>query len=462
MRSVGITCVKNEIDIIEPFVRHTLAIVDRLTVLDNGSTDGTCDVLRALEKEGLPLRIVEDPSLGKYQSGRLTRLMRDAVTGRDDADWVVPLDADEFLVISEGSSLVPHEGAGERPVALPWRGYVPDDNDDRLEPNPVLRIRHRRVADGWEPAKLLVPRRLAALPTAVLLQGSHDLLVGGRPCEPRSHGGACLAHFPIRSPGQYAAKTAINSLQYQVMSDRDWACGSHYGDPFALLKRDLHAFAASVAEAARRYSLPPGAAIEPETLLDPIPYRGGPLRYTPRADDLSRAWQSLLLYAEQLARQHAVLTASLTEDERLWWQQQASFVASLHSQLADQQRELVSCRAMSWQRQREMQRRLSRAEQELRRSWTWRIGRLLVGPVAWVNRFPRRCAQALVRALCSTPRLQGKGAELVPGRADRPPGCDHRPGLFGPFSFRSAGSAPPEATTSRSTSSGARPRSSRS
>ena len=77
MRLVAITCVKNEIDIVEAFVRHTLALVDHLVVLDNGSQDGTGDVLQALAKEGLPLEIVEDGSPGQYQPQRMTRLMHE-------------------------------------------------------------------------------------------------------------------------------------------------------------------------------------------------------------------------------------------------------------------------------------------------------------------------------------------------------------------------------------------------
>ena len=165
MRAVAVTCVKNEVDIVEAFVRHTLAYVDHIVVLDNGSKDGTCDVLRAMEKEGLSLDVVEDPSPGKYQAQRMTRLMHEWAIGRYDADWVLALDGDEFLAIPQGSPLVPDGFNGDRPVSIPWRTYVPDDEDDAFQPNPVLRIRRRCAADQWELAKVMVPRSLAALPT---------------------------------------------------------------------------------------------------------------------------------------------------------------------------------------------------------------------------------------------------------------------------------------------------------
>jgi len=413
MRSVAITCVKNEIDIIEAFVRHTLALADHLVVLDNGSQDGTCDVLRAMEKEGLPLDIVEDPSVGKYQSQRMTRLMHECATGPCRADWVLPLDGDEFLAIPQGSSLIPDESDGDWPISIPWRTYVPGDDDDFSELNPVLRIRRRRVADQWELAKVMVPQSLAASPNANLAQGNHAILVDGERCEPCPHGSGHLAHFPIRSPGQYAAKIAVNSLQYQAMAHRSWQESHHYKEPFELLKRDLLAFTAGLSKTALHYSMPREARIEPRTVFDPLFYRGGPLWYTPRVDDMSLAWRAILPHAEDLARQYAVLVTGLIEDQRLVLQQQAATVAGLYDQLEQQRRSLAqligNMAAQPEGRQMElvafvanMSAQLEEAKKQLARSqqsWTWRIGRLCVGPVAWANRSRQRCFQSLAQ-LC--------------------------------------------------------------
>jgi hypothetical protein len=266
----------------------------------------------------------------------------------------------------------------------------------------------------------MVPRALASLPRANFLQGSHELFVDGQLREPRAHGNGYLAHFPLRSPGQHAAKVAVHLLQYHVMARRNWRWAYHYQDPFALLKRDGRAFAASFLQAARRYGLPAGTTIEPGTVLDPIAYRGGPLRYTPRVDDGTRAWHALLHYADDLARQYAVLAASLTEDQQLSVQQQATVVAELYAQLEEQRKERAA-RAASltvqleqWQKERiamaadaNAQREMLAQErayflgrlEELRRSRTWRIGRLFVGPVAWARQSRKRCSQALVRVL---------------------------------------------------------------
>jgi len=306
MRIVGITAVKNESDIIESFVRHTLAYTCRLVVLDNGSTDGTLDILRALVDEGLPLDILEDPTPGQFQSRRMTRLMRDHALGRLHADWILPLDADE-LVATDEASLVHDSADPARPIAIPWREYVPDPSDDPAQVNPVVRMGNRLVT-GCGAQIVLVPRRLAALPDAELPQGHHQLNVAGRPVE-SGRGSAYLGHFPIRSPGQFLAKMAITRLQYQTMGNRhpDW--GFHYREPFELLKRDPEAFLASFHTAALSYMRLPGAEKDTRTVAAPFPYRGGPLRYTAARGDVNFGWRAILDYAESLAVQFAVLSA---------------------------------------------------------------------------------------------------------------------------------------------------------
>ena len=49
MKLVAIARVKNELDIIEAFVRHHVQHFDKLIVLDDGSSDGTYEVLHQLQ-----------------------------------------------------------------------------------------------------------------------------------------------------------------------------------------------------------------------------------------------------------------------------------------------------------------------------------------------------------------------------------------------------------------------------
>jgi hypothetical protein len=65
--------------------------------------------LGSLKNEGLPLDILQDPTPGKYLSRRMTRLMREQAIGRYSADWVLPLDADEFVALADDRPLIPDD-----------------------------------------------------------------------------------------------------------------------------------------------------------------------------------------------------------------------------------------------------------------------------------------------------------------------------------------------------------------
>jgi hypothetical protein len=171
MNLAAITSVKNEIDVIEAFTRHTLAFVNRLVILDNGSRDGTLEVLRCLEKEFDSLEVVEDTSLGKYQARRMTRLLREYALGRYRADWVLPLDADEFLIVPPGAALVPVWVGLDKPVPLRWRTYVPDDSEDAL-----LRQQQEQLRRSWT---WRVGRLLVA-PVARIVRGASRCGQAGR------------------------------------------------------------------------------------------------------------------------------------------------------------------------------------------------------------------------------------------------------------------------------------------
>ena len=88
--------VRDEADLIESFVRYHCEMVDHMLVVDHLSSDATPQILDALVAEGLPLTRVRENRADMAQAEVTSHWMRR--TARDqDADWVLPLDADEFL-----------------------------------------------------------------------------------------------------------------------------------------------------------------------------------------------------------------------------------------------------------------------------------------------------------------------------------------------------------------------------
>lgn len=94
--------VRDEADTIDLFIRHHSGLgIDALIVTDNGSRDGTREILEQHRQDGLIAEIIDEPSGVFNQPGFVDRMIRRA---RDHygADYCINSDADEFWHLSTG------------------------------------------------------------------------------------------------------------------------------------------------------------------------------------------------------------------------------------------------------------------------------------------------------------------------------------------------------------------------
>ncbi|WP_262690676.1 glycosyltransferase family 2 protein [Kordiimonas aestuarii] len=207
---LSITMVKNEQDIIEPFVRHNLHFVDFMVVIDNNSTDETRRILEMLARETDRIAVFDRHEANFTQGAFLTRVMH-AVQSVFFADFIVMLDGDEFIGAEDGQQFresletIPEFGFG----LMPWITYVlPEGQDfDAMTADPPRSMQWVRREEGEQFYKVILRPAGRILRGYNISNGNHSV----------SHGqGAKLAsvklpslpllHFPVRSLEQLTAK----------------------------------------------------------------------------------------------------------------------------------------------------------------------------------------------------------------------------------------------------------------
>ncbi len=307
---VAVTRVLNEEDIIEPLIRHHAALVDHHIVLDNGSTDRTLEILSGLIAESIPLTILQNESSIFAETRFNTLLYRLAVKDHG-ADWVVFLDADEFVDargVADLRSFLATIPAGEQSVGLQMVHYDAPAPGTEHDANVVKRLcRHRRsVTSVW---KVIVRGDIGA-DRVTVDAGNHFIFIDGSPRESMKQTVVPLAHFPSRSPHQWAAKAVTGRLKVlaagQAERGRDRA--SHYNDAFEHLKWHPQAWMAGLVERSEQMKT------SPNLIDDPIDYLGGDLLYTQPVD---YGWRALSLALTTMEKMATMFGEALDADSDL-------------------------------------------------------------------------------------------------------------------------------------------------
>ncbi len=215
---VGISMVRNAADIVRVNVLYHLSLgLDRLVLVDNMSTDGTDRVVEELSRRDSRVRWSRED--GPHPQARVfTRLAREA--HHEGADWVLPIDVDEFWHVRRGSLkgvLAKSESVAIRVQVV---NFVQRRSQLESAPNALLHMTWRvpsPVGSPEESADLVssgqiahvqarYPAKWIVRPTATveIAHGNHHLagIVGGLEDSDEI---VCL-HAPLRSRAALYAK----------------------------------------------------------------------------------------------------------------------------------------------------------------------------------------------------------------------------------------------------------------
>lgn len=272
-RLVTISLVRNEVDIIETFVRHNAAYATKMIFILHRCIDNTEEILQKLQTEGLPLEIHEETHPGYLQSDVLTGHIR-RILAEDTADWILPLDADEFLTAAEGGSVMDGIAAfgTDRVQMLSWKTYVPLPEDDMSESNPIRRITRRRMPETAPVRKVLLPVPLLKTASWKLPMGCHTLQNAstGDALPSIATAAISLAHFPVRSIEQFTGKILGGWTALAATAGCDPQRVYHW---HTLAQRVSSGAPISINELrniALRYATPEGASALPTLVLDAV------------------------------------------------------------------------------------------------------------------------------------------------------------------------------------------------
>jgi hypothetical protein len=237
MRCIGVSCVRNEADIVELWARHNLNLVDELHVVDHGSIDRTRWILERLREEGLPLVLYRDEDPAHRQEQVLSRLAR-TLAARGRAEKFIPLDADEFLALPSRQAL--HAALATLPAghagAMYWQTFLPEPTAGPADTAiPFFRrMRRYRRHELRNMAKVVL--QAADCAACAWIPGQHAAVDSAGRAIPTTVLPFRLAHYPVRDADQLARKVVTGFVARQLKPERMPDEGWHWAHILGLLR----------------------------------------------------------------------------------------------------------------------------------------------------------------------------------------------------------------------------------
>ncbi len=231
--------VRDERDILACSVAYHLSQgVSEIIITDNGSVDGTRDLLASLARSA-PVTIIDEPP-SDWSQGRWVTRMAQMAHDRFHARWVINGDADEFFMAPDSSlkAVLDSTAAGCDLLWVARHDFVAIDRPYREAP-PLEMLYRKRESRNPVSKRLIAPKTIhRGAGDVVIGQGCHDatspLLRHKRPT-----GAIVTCHYPIRSLEQFRSKVQNAGSGYAANRELPPGAGDRMRYWYDLLQRGL-------------------------------------------------------------------------------------------------------------------------------------------------------------------------------------------------------------------------------
>lgn len=228
--------VKDEVDIIrENILYHKEMGIDGIIVTDNNSTDGTLEILEELQKEGIILEIIKEPTLEYFQKEWVDRMIKLAIN-KYKADIIINIDADEFWYTSSlnlKETILKNFEDGYNVLNCVLKDFVPIEEKDDFLSSTYFKGRNlvkyeldeldiNKSSYSWENNVTKVIHKAKGYKQ--ISQGNHFVKM-------KKHKGKfcpeiTIYHYAIRNYKHFEAKTIKGGKSHEKFPNK--ALGSHW------------------------------------------------------------------------------------------------------------------------------------------------------------------------------------------------------------------------------------------
>ncbi len=205
--------VRDEIDIVDSWLRHCLELFDEVLIIDHASIDGTREFLIDQASSSARIKLFLYDELGYNQAKVINYVLRNEVSFAAD-DWAFFLDVDEFLPFVRRDDFTFFVERAEAPsISLGWVNVFPVE----IPENGLVEASKFRQRCRIGPTRKVAFRPAnATVAGCGVDQGAHRLVRDGRTVGSFAFGGKIyILHVPIRSAGQIQKKLANGVSAYK-------------------------------------------------------------------------------------------------------------------------------------------------------------------------------------------------------------------------------------------------------